>query len=323
MSGTITPALDVVIVNYNSGPQLRACLDSVFASPADERCVSRIAVVDNASTDDSMSGIEARSGKIQVIRNSSNLGFATACNLGAKQGDSPFILFLNPDTRLFPGAIVTPLQFMLSRDAERTGVCGIQLVDENGVPQRCSGRIPSARTFLNQALGLSIVAPRRFPGVSLEEFDHAADRTVDHVMGAFYFVRRELFRDLRGFDERFFVYLEDLDFSLRARKAGWTAQFLSRARAFHLGGGTSRNVKAERLFYALRSRILFSCKHLCPLGATAVLIATCFAEPFLRFLRAVARRSLDEMADTLFGYLKLYRHLPSALRIAMTGDSRS
>ncbi len=323
MSTAVLPKVDVVIVNYRSAPQLRACIESILASPEDEMLVARIQVVDNASTDNSLHGIESLSGKVQLIRNRTNLGFAAACNLGARQGDSPYLLFLNPDTRLFPSALTVPLHHMMSKDAGRTGICGIQLVDAKGHPQRCCGRIPSARHFLNQALGLSLLAPGLFPGVVLLDFDHASDRKVEHVMGAFYLVRRTLFQDLGGFDERFFVYLEDLDFSLRARNAGWATQYLASARAFHLGGGTSRNVKADRLFYALRSRILFACKHLRRVGAAAVVLATFTIEPVLRLLRAVARMSLNEIGDTLTAYLRLSLNVGSMIRVAKRTGSRT
>lgn len=323
MSTVALPKVDIFIVNFNSGSLLRDCLESILTSPEDASSVARIQVVDNASSDDSVLGIETLSDKVRLIRNETNCGFAAACNLGARQGNSPYLLFLNPDTRLFPGALTVPLRFMISQNAERTGICGIQLVGETGLPHRCCCRIPSARHLFNQALGLSLLAPGLFPGVALVEFDHASDRKVDHVMGAFFLVRRKLFQDLGGLDERFFVYLEDLDFSLRARAAGWETQYLAGARAFHLGGGTSRSVKADRLFYALRSRLVFACKHLHPLGAAAIVLATCLIEPGLRLIRAILRASRDEAVDTISGYVALYRHLPSTLRTAIFEEGRS
>jgi GT2 family glycosyltransferase len=310
--------LDVVIVNYNSGRQLFECLESVMASPGDERCVAQIVVVDNASADGSMDGVEALGRKVRALRSKTNLGFAAACNLGAARGESPFILFLNPDTRIFPDALAAPLEFMSSPEAEGVGICGIQLVNETGQPRRGCGRIPSARNFLYPALGLTTLSPRLFPGVELAEFDHASDRDVDHVMGAFYLVRRELFDALNGFDERFFVYLEDLDFSQRAREAGWRTRFLAGARAFHLGGGASRNVKAARLFYSLRSRIIFSFKHLALGKAIAVLLASAVVELPLRLVRALGRGARHEGKDTLIGYARLYRDLPSILKVAFS-----
>lgn len=265
-----------------------------------------------------MDRLEELSGKIRTVRNSSNRGFAAACNIGAALGDGPLILFLNPDTRIYPGAFSVPAGFMAARDGEQVGVCGIQLVDGHGRAQRRCGRVPSARTFLFQALGLSLLAPRLFPGVELAEFDHCSDRDVAHVMGAFYLVRRSLFEALGGFDERFFLYLEDLDFSKRSGEGGWRTRFLAGARAFHLGGGSSQNVKAARLFYAQRSRIVFSFKHFSAAKAVAVLLATSLVELPLRLVRSLARGAPGEGKDALIAYARLYQQLPAILRTGLS-----
>jgi len=144
----------------------------------------------------------------------------------------------------------------------------------------------------------------------MAEWDHGQTRYVDHVIGAFYLVRRETFNALGGFDERFFVYLEDLDFSLRARQAGWFSVYLVDARAFHAGGGTSRQVKASRLFYSLRSRLLYAFKHFNALAATAVLIATLVMEPLSRSALALARRSRPALNETWAAYGMLWRWVP-------------
>ena len=276
--------------------------------------MASIVVVDNASADGSADGLGDAGGRLRTIRNATNRGFAAACNAGAALGASPLVLFLNPDTRLEAGALTVPLRFMAAAAARRVGICGIRLVDAEGRAQRCCARLPGARHFVHQALGLPRLAPAAFPGVELAEFDHESDRDVDHVMGAFYLVRRTLLEALNGFDERFFMYLEDLDFSKRASERGWRTRFLAGAHAFHLQGGTSRHVKAARLFYALRSRILFSLKHHRPGGAAAVLLATALAEPPLRLLRGLARAAPEELRSTLLAYALLYRNLPSMLK---------
>ncbi len=93
------------------------------------------------------------------------------------------------------------------------------------------------------------------------DWDHRQNREVDHAMGSFFLVRNILFKKLQGFDERYFVYLEDLDFSLRAKQAGFVSYYFTDAAAYHKGGGTSEQIKARRLFYSLHSRILYWYKH--------------------------------------------------------------
>jgi GT2 family glycosyltransferase len=146
-------------------------------------------------------------------------------------------------------------------------------------------------------------------GYFMHEWDHRKTRRVDHVIGAFFLVRRELFVDLHGFDERFFVYLEDLDFSFRAHKAGWCTVFLAEAQAFHAGGGTSQQVKARRLFYSLRSRLLYAFKHFSRPGAVGVLLTTLLVEPVSRSLLALLRRSMTNLRETWMAYGLLWRWL--------------
>ena len=96
---------------------------------------------------------------------------------------------------------------------------------------------PSFARLLNEMLGLSKLFPKRFPGLFMRDWDHAHSRQVDHVMGAFTLTHRELFESLGGFDEKFFMYLEDLDFSLRAHQAGWRSFYLADACVYHKSGG--------------------------------------------------------------------------------------
>src|SRR5678815_5571880 len=102
----------VVIVNWNSGAQLRECLQS-FAAVADDDVAARVTVIDNASTDGSSEGPEA-SMPLAVVRNADNRGFGAACNQGAAGSEADFLLFLNPDTRLMPGSFAEPVRYLLS-----------------------------------------------------------------------------------------------------------------------------------------------------------------------------------------------------------------
>jgi len=141
------------------------------------------------------------------------------------------------------------------------------------------------------------------------EWDHTNTREVNHVTGAFLLVRKKLFEILGGFDERFFVYLEDLDFSLRAYKAGWKTIYLADAHAFHKGGGTSEQVKPKRLFYSLRSRIRYGYKHFNFFSATLLLLGTLFIEPLSRLSLAVSRMSTTEVKNVFKGFAMLWQSM--------------
>ena len=294
----------VVIVNRNSGAQLRECLQS-FAAVADDDVAARVTVIDNASTDGSSEGLEA-SMPLAVVRNADNRGFGAACNQGAAGSEADFLLFLNPDTRLMPGSFAEPVRYLRAHENERVGIVGIQLVDADGRVARNTARAPTAWSMVGNSVGFDRLAPRLFPPHFVTEWAHDQTRTVDQVMGAFFLVRRSLFEVLGGFDERFFVYYEDLDFSVRARAQGWRSVYLSTAQAFHRGQGTTEGATARRTFYFCRSRILYARKHFGALGALAVTLATLTLEPLARL--AAAPRSAG---DTLRAFAMLWRDLPN------------
>jgi N-acetylglucosaminyl-diphospho-decaprenol L-rhamnosyltransferase len=311
-------AVDIVIVNWNAGEQLAACLDSIAAhgGPA----VGRVIVVDNGSTDGSADIVRSDIA-LEIIRAGANLGFGRACNLAARQSKAAFLLFLNPDAELHDGAIDGALAYAEAR-RETVGVVGIRLVGRDGAAHRHCARFPNWRSFIGNSLGLTRIARRWFPPVTRIEFDHLETRPIEHVMGAFYLIRRDLFEALGGFDEDYFVYLEDLDLSRRVAKAGRETHYLADVTAYHKQGGTSEQVRAHRLYYALQSNIIYAFKHL-PIGqAWLVTVVTLLVEPFSRLGRAVLRGSFDEFRFTLGGFAMLYRALPGIAKIVRASLTR-
>jgi GT2 family glycosyltransferase len=305
------PSVHVVIVNWNSGAQLRECLASFAAVADDAVTLARVTVVDNASADGSAEGLETAM-PLTVIRNADNLGFAAACNHGAAGSDANYLLFLNPDTRLMPGSLELPARYLQSEHHESVGIVGIQLIDSNGHVARNTARAPSARSMIGNSLGLDRLMPSVFPPHFVSDWAHDETRNVDQVMGAFFFVRRTVFEALGGFDEQFFVYYEDLDFSMRARAQGWSSVYLATARAFHRGQGTTEGATARRTFYFARSRILYAWKYSGSLGASSVMLTTLVLEPIAR---AVA--SPRSAGETLRAFGMLWKELPNILRISL------
>lgn len=307
--------LDIVLVNWNSGRQLLDAVLSIVNHHAG--LVGKVVVVDNNSTDGSLAVLKQQLPVapfcLQFVENSVNEGFGAACNRGARRCDGEYLLFLNPDAKLFVGSLAAPLAYIQKSENRDVGICGVQLVDEQQEVARSCARFPSAAAFVAEAVGLSKFRGLRSLGHHMSEWRHTTTRQVDHVIGAFYLIRRSLFDALSGFDERFFVYLEDLDLSLRAHRAGWRCVYYTGAQAFHAGGGTSRQVKATRLFYSLRSRLLYGFKHFSPPQAWTVLGVTLLLEPVPRFLLSLLRGSLGDARDTLRGYVMLWRALPGIL----------
>jgi N-acetylglucosaminyl-diphospho-decaprenol L-rhamnosyltransferase len=305
-----SPRLDIIVVNWNSGKQLRKCLESVQSARRDECQLDRVVVTDNASEDDSAEDLEHFGFQLVVIRNKANRGFAAACNQGARGSNADYLLFLNPDTRLCEDSLARPVAFMEHPENRRIGIVGIQLISENGQVSHTCTRFPKARHFASQMMGLDRVFPRQFPSHFMATWNHAESRRVDHVMGAFYLIRRTLFEKLDGFDERFFVYLEDLDLSYRAKRAGWGSFFLNDVKAYHKGGGTSEQIMPRRVFYALRSRILYGYKHFDRWVATALMLGTIMAEPLIRIGFGVSTGSAAKIKETLEAFGLLWRSLP-------------
>ena len=177
-------------------------------------------------------------------------------------------------------------------------------------------RFPTLGMFILQALGLSRLPWLRHLNVRMSEWAHDSTRAVDQVIGAFFLIRRSLFDSLGGFDERYFVYLEDLDLSLRAHQAGWKSVYLANTQAFHPGGGTSRQVKARRLFYSLRSRLLYGFKHFKPWQAWILLSVTLLLEPVTRTVFCLSRGELSAVGQTWQAYKMLYAQIPNIRRLS-------
>ncbi len=303
------PSIHVVIVNWNSGSQLKECLQSFAAVASDEVALS-VTVVDNASTDGSCEGLESLTRvPLAIIRNAGNRGFGAACNQGAAGSDADYLLFLNPDTRLMPGSLELPARYLQSPEHAAVGIVGIQLLDVDGHVARNTARAPTAWSMIGNSLGLDRIMPGVFRPHFVTEWAHDETREVDQVMGAYFLVRRSVFERLGGFDDRFFVYYEDLDFAARARALGFSSVYLAAAQAFHRGQGTTENATARRMFYFGRSKILFARKHFGVFGAYAVIAVTLTLEPLARMLARPQSAS-----ETLRAFGNVWKELPKMLR---------
>lgn len=303
------PSLDIIIVNWNAGRQLRDCLESIVTSKKNSFILNQIVVIDNASTDDSARNLEDINLPLKVIFNSKNIGFGAACNQGAKETKADYLLFLNPDTRLFPDSLCQPITFMETIEANNIGICGIQMIDTQAKIHRHCSRFPTFKNFFARITGLSHMFPQIFPQYVMTDWDHSSSRKVDHVIGAFFLVREKLFKQLHGFDENFFVYYEDLDFSYRAALAGWNSYYLAQVQAFHKSNGTTDQIKATRLFYSLRSRIQYVYKHFSFVQATLISLLMLTIEPVSRIALATMRGSITQTKETITAYYLYWRFL--------------
>lgn len=300
----ISNSVDIVIVNWNTSDLLRNCLNSIIKYK--DGTIGSVIVVDNASSDDSLEKIETDIEYLSIIKGKVNHGFGKACNIGAKLCKSEYILFLNPDTELKKNSIRAALEYMEKEASKNIGICGIQLVDDNGITASCS-RFPSASRILFSSIGLTKLIPRL--GAPMRDFAHDSIREVDQVMGAFFLIRSNLFMTCNGFDERFFVYYEEVDLSKRINQLGFKSIFVSTSNAFHLGGGASRNVKASRLFYSLRSKYLYANKHFNNIDLFITVLAIFILEPLSRIIFNLIKIDFRGMQETFHAYVMLLKWL--------------
>lgn len=240
--------LSIVVVNWNAGAALDACLASVAADGLDGR---EVIVVDNASSDDSATAAQARHSWLRLIETGRNLGFAAGANRGAAAARGETLVFLNPDARVEPGALARLTSALALLPG--AGIAGGGLIDERGRWQPAAARFGVVpHLLLDTTLGRLPVRGRREP------------YRVDWVYGTFMAVRHDLFSQLGGFDTRHFLYGEDLDLCHRAARLGARTIHVPEARAIHgrnvsavqrYGRGREAEVvKGEIRFYAHRGR---------------------------------------------------------------------
>ena len=298
------PVLDVVLVNWNSGGDLRACLATLAAAAAGAPgLVARVVVVDNASTDGSLDGLPPGL-PLEVVRNDANEGFARACNQGAARGAAPYVLFLNVDACATAPALRAPVAWLEAHPSD--AVAGVQLTDAAGRVSATCGRLPRPAHVVLRSLGLDRLAPRLVPPHIMTDWAHDETRRVEHVMGAFLVIRRAVFEAVGGFDERFFVFYDDLDLARRVAEAGHGIVYLTSARAVHTGE-RAQSPSAVRLYYSQRAKIAYVHKHFGRAAGAAAAAATLVAEPVVRLAHAAAQRSPAQRAAALRSTRWLWR----------------
>ncbi|MGX9557877.1 glycosyltransferase family 2 protein [Pseudomonas sp. CFBP 5750] len=232
---------DVIIVNYNAGELLLACVRSAFAAGA-----SSVIVVDNDSHDDSLMLVErthAVGDSLQIVRNAANLGFAVACNQGARLSAAPNLFFLNPDTVLAADAIDRLL--LALRSSPEIGMVGGFLCNPDGSEQAGGRRVfPTPRRAFMRAFGLSRLSAL-FPSLLSDFLLHkeplpGTPIVVEAISGACMLVKREAIESVGLWDEDYFLHCEDLDWCMRFHQAGWRVLFVPDAQVMHVFGGCSR-----------------------------------------------------------------------------------
>lgn len=247
----------IIVVNLNTSALLRECLSSLPAGmPGLD---AEVFVIDNGSTDGSIEMVRKEFPDVVLKVNETNEGFARPNNTGMRMSAARYVFLLNSDAVLVPGSLSSLVQFM---DAHpRAGGCGPRLRYPDGRPQPSVKGFPSWRTHIADELFLD----RLMPGVpffssgEMPRFDYDATQQVDHLMAAAFLVRRAVLEGIGGFDERFRIYYNDMDWCYRIKKAGWEIWYVADAVVkHHLGTTVNKLNKYFALFEELHENtILF------------------------------------------------------------------
>jgi GT2 family glycosyltransferase len=256
------PVLSICIVNYNAHDYLEACLKSIFAA----RCkyAFEIVIVDNASRDGSVEMVQTRFPQLRLIRNESNAGFSSANNAALRIAGGKYLLWLNNDTVVLPGALDTLVDFLAQHP--EVGIVSPKVLNSDGTLQlQCRRGLPTLWGAFCYVSGLSRLFAKNpfFTGYLLTHLDEDRPASVDAVSGACLMARREILDQIGYPDEGYFMFAEDLDWCCLARRAGWQVFYLPEARIIHFGGrgGTlSRPFRATVEFH--QSVWRFYSKHL-------------------------------------------------------------
>jgi GT2 family glycosyltransferase len=255
--------LSIVIVNYNVKNLLKKCLESIFKYEKDTRF--EVIVVDNNSSDDSQKMLKTDFPQVKLIENKRNLGFSAGCNQGIKQSQGKYVLLLNPDTELTPGGFKKMIDFMDSDP--KVGICGPKMMDQEGNIQFSCRSFPSYLTAISSSQS---ILNRIFPDnllsrkYLLKERDHSQIQEVDWVSGSCLLAKREMFEKVGPLDERFYMYVEDVDLCYRAKKTGFSVFYFPPAVVIHHIGKSTQKKKIAMLVEHHRSMYYFYLKHYNP-----------------------------------------------------------
>ncbi|HEX8208000.1 MAG TPA: glycosyltransferase family 2 protein [Solirubrobacteraceae bacterium] len=284
-----TPLLDVLIVSSTGARDvLRACLESLREHPLTIGAM-RVHVVDNASTDGTPEMVRADFPEVVLHEMSWNSGFTAANNHVLRRNEAPFTLVLNPDTEVHPGSLDHMVALMRARPD--IGMSSCRLVQPDGTFDHAAKRsFPTPLGALAHFLrvGRSDRAPRWLTQYRAPEVGEHEAGEVDAVNGAYMLVRREAVAEVGLFDERYWTYMEDLDWCYRFRQKGWKVWYDGTVSTMHVKGGTTitkrhRPVKHTvafnrsmgrfyRKFYAGRRPLLDWAVYAAVLGKTAIAV---------------------------------------------------
>lgn len=250
----------IVIVSYNTRHLLKGCIESIFE--VETRSKFELVIVDNNSTDGSQELIEKIYPKCKLIANKTNLGFAAANNIGIRHSKGKHLIFLNPDTKVLSPGFKPLIEFLENKP--QVGMVGPQLLNSKGTLQPSCRSFPSIFNMFSESFFLYKLFPhtKTFGKYYMTFFDHKKTRQVDWMKGACFAIPKKVLQDVGLFDEKFFLYAEEVDLAKRIKNTGYEIWFLPEVKVIHYGGKSAEQQGQESYLQNLRSQFIYLEKHL-------------------------------------------------------------
>lgn len=267
-----TPQLSVIIVSYNTRDMTLKCLRTLFDNLGG--ISAEVWVVDNASHDGSVEAIRQEFPDVLMVANEGNAGFGEANNQAMQQARGQWFLLLNSDAFVHEGAISSLIEY--SKAHPEAGVVGPKLLNADGSLQRSCYRFPSPGHAWRENLWISVLVPPSSRWSDLRRWSHDGERQVDFVIGACLLLRRAVFEQVGGFDERFWMYSEETDWQQRMAQKGWKVMFVPQAVVTHLGGASGANEKVRINESFFESLDYYEWKHYGMRGLVSMRLAMAF-----------------------------------------------
>ncbi len=265
------PKLSIVIVSWNVRDLLRRCLKSVYNQT---KMPFEVFVVDNASADGSADMVAAEFEQVKLIRNPKNRGFAAANNQAVKLAGGEYIIFLNDDTEVLDQALDKMVTY-LEKD-ESAGIAGARLLNsDKSIQVGTARRFPSFRVLATMLLGLHSFLMKKpwLRRYYMLGDNFAKTQAVDQVMGASLMIRRSIIERLGSFDEKFWIWFEEVDLCKRAKNAGYKVMVIAPAEIIHHKGKSFVQViKLKKFWHLSKSLLHYSWKHLPPYQPVLLLV---------------------------------------------------
>lgn len=250
------------IVSLNARDLLRDCLNSIRKNV--QRVSYELVVLDNASVDGTYEMLEKEFPEARLLKTAENEGFTRPTNKTMRQGSGRYLVLLNPDTLILPGAIDGLVEFMETHP--QVGICGPKVLNRDGTFQmQCRRGVSRPMAVFGYFSGLWKVFPhsKLLGGYLMNYLDENDVHEVDGVSGSCMLIRREVVEQIGYLDERFFAYQEDADYCLQAQKAGWKVFFVPTFQIIHYGGQGGSKAQPYRTIYEWhRSYFLYYRKNL-------------------------------------------------------------